>query len=177
MQFTETKIAGVLIITPDVFSDDRGEFVPAWVRDEFTARRLDARIAQGSLALTRHRGTIRGMHFQAAPFEETKIVRVVRGAIFDVAVDLRPGSATFHQWVGVELSADNRRSVHIPPGCAHGYQTLADDTEVLYFVSASFSREHQRGIRWDDPGLAITWPIRPPTVLSERDMALPGYPA
>jgi dTDP-4-dehydrorhamnose 3,5-epimerase len=173
MQFTETKIAGVLIITPDVFSDDRGEFVPAWVRDEFTAHRLDARIAQGSLALTRRRGTIRGMHFQAAPFEETKVVRVVRGAIFDVAVDLRPGSATFHQWVGVELSADNRRSVHIPPGCAHGYQTLADDTEVFYFVSAPYSPPHQRGVRWNDPAFGIAWPLGNPTAMHPRDAAYP----
>jgi len=173
MQFTETKIAGVLIVTPDVFSDDRGDFVPAWLPDAFVARGLDARIAQGSLALTRRRGTIRGMHFQAAPFEETKIIRAVRGAVFDVAVDLRPGSPTFHQWVGAELTAENRLAVHIPPGCAHGYQTLADDSEVFYFVSAPYSPPHQRGVRWNDPAFGIDWPLGEPTSIHPRDASYP----
>jgi dTDP-4-dehydrorhamnose 3,5-epimerase len=169
MTFTETKIPGVLIVTPDIFSDERGDFVPAWLPDAFTARGLDARIAQGSLARTQRRGAIRGMHFQAAPFEETKIVRAVRGAIFDVSIDLRPGSPTFHEWVGVELSADNRLSLHIPPGCAHGYQTLVDDTEVFYFVSAPYSPAYQRGVRWNDPAFGIEWPLGAPTAIHPRD--------
>jgi len=173
MTFTETKIPGVLIVTPDVFTDERGDFVPAWLPDEFASRGLDARVVQGSLARTRRRGAIRGMHYQAPPFEETKIVRVVGGAIFDVAIDLRPDSPTLHQWVGVELTAGNRLSVHIPPGCAHGYQTLADETEVFYFVSAPYSPPHQRGVRWDDPAFGIQWPLGAPVSIHPRDA---GYP-
>jgi dTDP-4-dehydrorhamnose 3,5-epimerase len=177
MRFTETKLRGMFVIESNAYPDERGSFEAAWHREELAQRSLDAEVAQVSIASNRRRGTIRGLHFQAPPFEEAKIVRVIRGLAWDVAVDLRPDSPTYRQWCGLELSAETRRMVYIPRGFAHGYQTLADDTEVLYFVSASFSREHQRGIRWDDPGLAITWPIRPPTVLSERDMALPGYPA
>lgn len=175
MQFTETSISGVLIVTPDVFEDERGLFVRAWVPDEFAARGQDARIAQGSQAVTKHRGTIRGMHFQAAPFEETKVVRATRGAVFDVAIDLRPDSPTFRQWVGCELSADNRLIMCIPPGCAHGYQTLADDTEVFYFVSAPYSPPHQRGVRWNDPAFGIVWPLGPPTSIHERDATYPDF--
>jgi dTDP-4-dehydrorhamnose 3,5-epimerase len=173
MQFTETRIPGVLLVTPDVFEDERGLFTRAWMPDEFAARGLDTRIAQGSLALTHLRGTIRGMHYQAAPFEETKIVRVVRGAIFDVAVDMRPASPTYRQWVGFELTADDRRIMYIPAGCAHGYQTLADETEVFYFVSAAYSPPHQRGVRWNDPAFGIEWPLGAPTSIHERDASYP----
>jgi dTDP-4-dehydrorhamnose 3,5-epimerase len=169
MQFDETRIPGVLIVTPDVFEDERGLFVRAWVPEEFAALGQDPRIAQTSLALTRRKGAIRGMHYQAPPFEETKVVRAVRGAIFDVAVDLRPASPTFRQWVGYELSADNRLIMCIPPGCAHGYQTLTDDAEVLYFVSAPYSPPHQRGVRWNDPAFGIEWPLGPPASIHERD--------
>jgi dTDP-4-dehydrorhamnose 3,5-epimerase len=177
MTFTETKLQGMFVIETDVHPDERGSFEVAWHREELADRSLDADVAQVSIASNRRRGTIRGLHFQAAPFQEAKIVRVIRGLAWDVAVDLRPDSPTYRQWCGLELSAETRRMVYIPRGFAHGYQTLADDTDVLYFVSAAYSPEHQRGIRWDDPGLAIAWPIRPPTVLSERDTALPGYPA
>lgn len=173
MQFTQTTIPGVTIVTPDVFEDERGLFARAWMPDEFAAHGADTRIAQGSLALTRKRGSIRGMHYQAAPFEETKTIRVVRGAVFDVAVDLRPDSPTYCQWVGFELSADDRRAMCIPPGCAHGYQTLADDTEVFYFVSAPYSPDHQRGVRWNDPAFGIHWPLGAPTSIHARDA---GYP-
>lgn len=175
MTFTETRIPDVLVVAPDVFADERGLFVRAWMPDEFAARGLETRIAQGSLALTRRRGTIRGMHFQAPPFEEAKIIRVVRGAVFDVAVDVRPDSPTFRQWVGCELSADNRQIMYIPPGCAHGYQTLADDTEVFYFVSAPYSPPHQRGVRWDDPAFGVVWPLGAPTSIHERDAGYPDF--
>lgn len=175
MEFTNTRIAGVLIVTPDVFADERGAFVRAWVPEEFGALGQDARIAQGSLALTNRKGAIRGMHYQAAPLEETKVVRAIRGAIFDVALDLRPGSPTFKQWVGYELSADNRLIMCIPPGCAHGYQTLVDDTEVFYFVSAPYSPAHQRGVRWNDPAFGIRWPLGPPTSIHERDASYPDF--
>ena len=173
MQFTETKIPGVLVVTPKVFTDERGDFVPAWLPDEFSNRGVETRIAQGSLALTHRRGSIRGMHYQAAPFEETKIVRVVRGAVFDVAVDLRADSPTFRQWVGFELTAGNRRMMCIPPGCAHGYQTLEDETEVFYFVSAPYSPPHQRGVRWNDPAFGIVWPLGPPASIHDRDANYP----
>lgn len=173
MHFTDTKIPGVILVTPDVFADERGVFARAWMPDEFAARGLDIHIAQASSALTHRRGSIRGMHYQAAPFEETKVVRVVRGAVFDVAIDLRPASPTFRQWVGMELSAENRRMMHIPPGCAHGYQTLADETEVFYFVSAPYSPPHQRGVRWNDPAFGIVWPLGTPTSIHDRDA---GYP-
>lgn len=175
MQFTETRLSGVFIVDSDVFHDNRGAFVRAWVPEEFAAHGLDTRIAQASLALTRERGSIRGMHFQAPPFEEAKVVRVVRGAVFDVAVDLRPDSPTYLQWVGCDLSADNRRVMYVPPGCAHGYQTLADDTEVLYFVSAPYSPPHQRGVRWNDPAFGIEWPLGPPTRIHQRDASYPDY--
>ena len=173
MKFTDTRIAGVGIVDSDVFMDERGAFVLAWMSDEFAARGLDTRIAQASLALTRDRGSIRGLHYQAAPFEEFKVIRAVRGAVFDVAVDLRPDSPTYLTWVGCELSADNRRVMYVPPGCAHGYQTLADDTEVFYFVSAPYSPPHQRGVRWNDPAFGIQWPLGPPTRIHQRDASYP----
>ena len=174
MTFAETAIQGVWLVTPDVFDDDRGQFVRAWMPDEFADRGLDTRIAQASLALTRERGSIRGMHFQVAPFEEAKTVRVVRGAVFDVAVDLRPDSPTFRRWVGHELSESNRQVMYIPPGCAHGYQTLVPDTEVFYFVSAAYSPPHQRGVRWNDPAFGIQWPIAA-TRIHERDAGYPDF--
>jgi dTDP-4-dehydrorhamnose 3,5-epimerase len=175
MHFTETKIAGVVVVEPDVFEDERGLFAVAWLPDEFAARGLDTRIAQGSLALTRDPGSIRGLHYQAAPFEEAKVVRVVRGGVFDVAVDLRRESPTFLQWTAAELTADNRRIMYIPPGCAHGYQTLAPDTEVFYFVSAPYSPPHQRGVRWNDPAFGIEWPLGAPSRIHERDASYPDF--
>lgn len=175
MIFTETAIAGVFIVDPDVYHDDRGAFVRAWMPDEFAARGLETRIAQGSLASSRARGTIRGMHYQAEPFAEAKIVRVVRGAVYDVIVDLRPESPTYRRWVGTELSETNRRIMYAPPGCAHGYQTLVDDTEVFYFVSAPYSPDHQRGVRWNDPAFGVTWPLGPPTRIHQRDATYPDF--
>ena len=174
MNFRETKIRGVVLVEPDVFDDDRGQFVRAWMPSEFAERGLDTRIAQASMALTREPGSIRGMHFQLPPFEEAKTIRVVRGAVFDVAVDLRPDSPTFRQWVGFELSASNRHVMYVPPGCAHGYQTLMPDTEVFYFVSAEYSPPHQRGVRWNDPAFGIEWPL-PATRIHERDNGYPDF--
>lgn len=175
MEFLTTSIPGVCIVRPDVFEDARGLFARAWVPEEFAAHGLETRIAQGSLALTRRRGTIRGMHFQAQPFEEAKVIRVVRGAIFDVAVDLRPDSPMFMRWTGFELTADNRLMMYVPPGCAHGYQTLTDDVEVFYFVSAQYSPPHQRGVRWNDPAFGIEWPLGPPPSIHERDASYPDF--
>ncbi len=169
MDFASTTIPGVYIVTPDVFEDERGLFARAWMPEEFAARGLETHIAQGSLAVTRLKGTIRGMHFQAAPFEEAKVVRVIRGAVFDVAIDLRPDSPTYRQWTGYELSAENRKIMYVPPGCAHGYQTLVDDTEVFYFVSAAYSPPHQRGVRWNDPAFDVKWPLGAPSGIHDRD--------
>jgi dTDP-4-dehydrorhamnose 3,5-epimerase len=174
MTFTETKLQGVYIVDCDVFHDDRGLFERAWVREEFEARRLDTRIAQCNIVVNARRGTIRGLHFQVPPFGEAKTVRALRGAVFDVAVDLRHESPTAGQWVGVDLSAANRRLLYVPAGLAHGYQTLTDDTELVYFVSATYSPEHQRGVRWDDPAFGISWPD-PPTTINERDRTFPDF--
>jgi dTDP-4-dehydrorhamnose 3,5-epimerase len=177
MTFTELDLPGVFVVDADVFPDARGAFIRAWMPEEFEARGLTTAVAQCSLAANRRRGTIRGMHYQTRPFEEVKFVRAVRGAIFDVAIDLRPGSPTFRRWTGVELSADNRRGLYLPAGLAHGYQVLADDTDVLYFVSAPYTPSHQRGVRWNDPAFGIEWPLGPPTAINERDAAYPDYAA
>jgi dTDP-4-dehydrorhamnose 3,5-epimerase len=173
MTFTETRIAGVWTVDSDVFADDRGAFVRAWMPTEFAAHGLETRLEQCSMASNHRRGTVRGMHYQSAPHQEVKVVRVVRGAIFDVAVDLRPGSPTFRQWVGVELSAANRRVLYVPAGLAHGYQTLEDDTDVLYFVSAPYVPALQQGVRWNDPAIGIDWPLGTPTIIHPRDAAYP----
>ena len=163
-----SPVSGVFVVDADVFPDARGEFVRAWVADEFSAQGLDSRIVQCSVSTNVHRGTVRGMHFQVPPFDGAKTIRVTRGVIFDVAVDLRPESPTFRKWTGLELTAANRRSLYIPAGCAHGYQTLSDDTEVLYFVSAAYAPDHQFGVRWNDPAFGVVWPLEP-TSMHERD--------
>ena len=169
MQFVEQSVPGVYLIESDTIPDDRGSFTRAWMPDEFAAHGLSIEIAQCMFAFNHHRGTIRGMHWQADPMWEHKTVRVTRGAIYDVAVDLRPDSPTYCRWVGAELTADNRRILYIPPGCAHGYQTLEDDTEVFYFVSKGYSPAHQRGARYNDPAFGITWPLGEPTMINDRD--------
>ena len=175
MQFQELGVAGVYLVEADVFADERGAFTRAWLPADFEQRGLETRIAQCSMAVNHRRGTIRGMHYQVAPCEEMKFVRAIAGAIFDVAIDLRPDSATYLQWTGVELSADNRRALYVPPGIAHGYQALTDGAEVLYFVSADYSPPHQRGVRWNDPVFGITWPLGSPPVINERDASYPDY--
>jgi dTDP-4-dehydrorhamnose 3,5-epimerase len=173
MTFTDTRIPGVLIVDCDVFPDERGSFLPVWLPAPLQARGFETTIAQCSLASNRRRGTIRGLHYQIAPHEEVKLVTAVRGALFDVVVDLRRDSPTYRHWIGIELQAERRRMVYLPRGTAHGYQTLTDDVDVLYFVSAPYMPDLQRGVRWDDPALAIEWPLGPPTVLSDRDRHLP----
>jgi dTDP-4-dehydrorhamnose 3,5-epimerase len=175
MQFIDTTIPGVMIVECDVIADDRGSFTRAWMPEEFAAQGLSIDIAQCMFAFNHHRGTIRGMHWQADPMWEHKTVRVTRGAIYDVAVDLRPDSPTYCQWFGAELSADNRRILYIPPGCAHGYQTLTNDAEVFYFVSKGYSPPHQRGARYNDPAFGIVWPLGAPTMINERDATYPDF--
>jgi dTDP-4-dehydrorhamnose 3,5-epimerase len=164
----------VWIVTPDVFDDDRGQFVVSWKPSEFAERGLETAIAQASTAVTNTRGSIRGMHYQAAPFEEAKVVRVTRGAIFDVAVDLRPDSPTYLRWVGAELSDTNRKIMYRAEGLrARIPDAHLTDTAVFYFVSAPYSPPHQRGVRWDDPAFGITWPLGAPTRINERDATYP----
>jgi dTDP-4-dehydrorhamnose 3,5-epimerase len=169
LRIVETSVAGAYLIEADIFPDTRGQFVRGWVADELSGRGLDTRIEQCSLATNTRRGTIRGMHFQTGPFDGAKTVRVTRGAVFDVAIDLRRDSVTFRCWFGVELTDRRYVSLYVPAGCAHGYQTLVDDAEVLYFTAAAYAPAHQGGVRWDDPTFRIEWPLGPPTLINERD--------
>jgi dTDP-4-dehydrorhamnose 3,5-epimerase len=174
MHLTETPLAGAYLIDPAPIADDRGFFAYAFRADEFAGRGLVGTISQINLSHTRERGTLRGLHFQVAPHEEAKTVRCIRGAAYDVIVDLRPESPTRCRWFAVELSADNHRAIYVPPGFAHGFQTLTDDVEVLYLVSAYFTPSHYRGVRWNDPAFRIEWPL-PPVRMHERDRSYPDF--
>jgi dTDP-4-dehydrorhamnose 3,5-epimerase len=173
MLFTELAIAGAFLIDVEPHRDDRGFFARTFCSDEFEKRGLVSTIAQCSTSFNAIRGTLRGMHYQAAPHEETKVVRCTAGAIFDVIVDLRSESAMFGKWVRAELTAFNHRMLYIPKGVAHGFQTMEDNTEVYYQISTSFVSEAARGIRWDDPSLDIPWPLRDSKVISPRDESFP----
>jgi dTDP-4-dehydrorhamnose 3,5-epimerase len=172
MKVVETILQGVLVLEIEPISDTRGFFARTWDRTDLATRGLNANIDQVSLAFNEVAGTLRGLHFQAAPYGEAKTVRCTAGAIFDVAVDIREGSSTRLRWVGVELSAANRRGLFVPEGCAHGYVTLTDGAEVQYQIATAHHPEAAGGYRWDDPILAIDWPI-PIRRLSARDAALP----
>ena len=173
MRFHETKLPGVLVIEGDVFADDRGSVMPAWIAAEFAARGLTDAFVQWNIVRNHRRGTLRGMHYQRSPHAEAKLVRAIRGSIFDVAVDLRPESPTFCQWTGIELSASRPHLFYLPEGIAHGYQTLDDDAEVMYLVSAPYSAAHQTGVRWNDPAFGIEWPMTPPSIIHPRDASYP----
>jgi dTDP-4-dehydrorhamnose 3,5-epimerase len=168
VKFDETTLNGAFLIESDRIEDERGFFARTFCRREFDARGLNSKLVQCSVSFNRKRGTLRGMHYQIAPNAETKLVRCTRGAIYDVIVDLRPGSRTFRRWFGIELTADNQRTLYIPEGVAHGFQTLQDDTEVFYQMSEFYSPEYASGVRWNDPAFAIKWPIANP-VISARD--------
>lgn len=172
MIFRSTTIGGVWVVEPERIEDERGFFARTWDTGEFERRGLNGRLVQCSLSFNRLRGTLRGLHYQAAPHEEAKLVRCTAGAIFDVAVDLRVGSPTYTGWFGAELSAENRLALYIAEGCAHGFLTLADDSEVLYEISESWSPDAARGIRWDDPAFGIRWPNEV-VVINERDRTYP----
>ena len=171
MTFTATRLPEVLIVEAEKLSDDRGSLEVGFHAELFAARGLDTRVAQLNFVTNRRRGTIRGMHYQHAPFQEAKLVRPIRGAVFDVAVDMRSDSPTFRQWVGVELKAGEDKMLYIPAGFAHGYQTLTDDTQIVYIVSAAYAPGHQGGVRWNDPSIGIKWPLGTPTVIHARDAA------
>lgn len=174
MIFTPTPLAGTFVIEPELLEDPRGWFTRTWCRREFEARGLDTRVAQCSMSLNKKKGTLRGMHFQAPPFEEAKLVRCPRGSIYDVIIDLRPGSPTRLRHFAVILTAENRKSLYLPAGFAHGFQTLVADTEVFYQISEFYSPEHSRGVRWDDPAFGIQWPEDERTI-SDRDRNYPDF--
>lgn len=174
MEFHSTPLAGVMIAAVNVHGDERGLFARTFDSAEFVAAGLPPIWPQCNTSWNSRRGTLRGMHFQAAPRHDPKLVRCTRGRIFDVVVDLRPNSATFRRWVGVELSHDLRNAVFVPAGCAHGFLTLEDDCEVFYMMSEVYVPALARGVRWNDPAFAIVWPFDP-IKISERDATWPDF--
>jgi len=170
--YTETSLPGVYVSEIEPFEDERGFFARAWCREDMEKLGLDVEICQINMAFNPTAGTMRGFHYQLAPYAEAKTVRCVRGTVFDVAVDMRESSPNYLQWTGQELSADNRNSLYIPKGFAHGYLTLAPDTELLYSTSAFYKADAEVGIRHDDPALAIEWPA-PVELVSEKDRSWP----
>jgi dTDP-4-dehydrorhamnose 3,5-epimerase len=175
MRFLPTQLPGVIVVEPEPKADDRGFFARTWCRDEFAAAGLTADWVQCNVSFNHRAGTLRGMHWQAAPFEEVKLVRCTAGAAYDVVLDLRPGSPAFKRWVAIELTAANRRAVYIPGGCAHGFQTLADGTELFYQMSAFYHPEAARGVRWDDPVFEIKWPPCAARIIAPRDLSFPDF--
>lgn len=173
MIFKETRIPGAFIIETEQIEDDRGFFVRQWCKNEFEAHGLASGFVQANATLSKKRGTIRGLHYQTAPHEEAKLVRCIRGAMFDVIIDLRPSSSTYAQWLGTELRADDHTMIYIPEGMAHGYQILEDDTEVFYQVSQFYAPGVEQGVRWNDPAFEIEWPEAHAPILSEKDRNWP----
>lgn len=176
MIFKPTTLKDAFIIDIEKREDDRGFFARAWCADEFAQHGLDTTLAQCSISFNHKRGTLRGMHWQAEPHGEVKVVRCTAGAIYDVIVDVRPDSPTFKKWIGVELSASNRRMLYIPKGFAHGFQTLADDAEMFYFISAFYAPAAARGARYNEPAFGIDWPL-PISIIAAKDEAWPDFQA
>ena len=176
MKFQETKIAGSYVIDIRRIEDQRGFFARTWCKNEFAEHGLSSDITQTNMALSVSAGTLRGMHFQRSPHSEVKIVSCSAGAVFDVVLDLRPESPTYCQWFGLELNAENFRMLYIPTGCAHGYQTIRDNTVLNYATSAAYAPNHATGVRFDDPTFAIEWPLQV-NVISEADVSWPDFSA
>jgi len=170
MKFFETDLKGSYIIELEKLEDHRGFFTRIWDKKIFQDKGLSLKLVQTSFSFNKKRGTLRGMHFQKKPFEEEKLVRCIRGKIFDVIIDLRLKSSTYKKWISVELKSDDLKMIYIPRGFAHGFQTLEDSTEVLYQISNWFSPEHAKGIRWDDKEFNIKWPIKNP-IISKKDLS------
>jgi dTDP-4-dehydrorhamnose 3,5-epimerase len=168
MIFTETPVEGAYLIDLEKRGDERGFFARAFCRNEFAAHGLETDFVQINNSLSAARGTLRGMHYQLPPAAEVKVVRCLSGALWDVVLDLRPGSPTWGRWFGAELSAENRRMMYAPKGLAHGFVTLRNDTEAFYLVSAFYAPELERGVRWNDPAFGIEWPVEP-VVISDKD--------
>jgi dTDP-4-dehydrorhamnose 3,5-epimerase len=168
MIFTETKLKGAFVIDLEPFEDERGFFARTWCKKEFKAHGLNPELVQCNTSFNKEQGTLRGMHYQTAPYEEAKLVRCTFGAIYDVIIDLRPESKTFKKWLGLELSSDNRKSLYVPAGFAHGFLTLVDATEVFYQMSEFYYPEYAKGIRWNDPAIGIKWPAEI-KIISDHD--------
>lgn len=176
MIFTETKLKGAFVVEPERFHDERGFFTRTWSIREFAERGLDTRLVEVNVSFNDRKGTLRGMHYQAAPHGQTKLVRCTMGAIWDVILDLRPESPTFKEWFGVELTERNRLMLYVPAELAHGFQTLDDNTEVIYQMSAPYAPEAAHGVRWNDAAFGIQWPDAP-SVMSPRDRTYPDFVA
>jgi dTDP-4-dehydrorhamnose 3,5-epimerase len=174
MIFTETELKGAYIIDLEKNEDERGFFARSWCQREFSAHGLDARLVQCNMSFNSKKGTLRGMHFQAFPYEEAKVVQCIRGSIYDVIVDLSKGSPTFGQHFGFILSADNRKMLFVPKMFGHGFLTLEDNTEVFYQMSEFFAPENARGFRWNDPSFGIKWPAEV-KIISDRDKTYPDF--
>lgn len=172
MIFKETRLKGAFSISLQKIEDDRGFFARTWCHDEFTSNGLNARLVQSNVSFNKLKGTLRGMHYQLPPHAETKLVRCTRGAIYDVIVDLRDDSATYLEWLGFELTADNRDMLYVPEGFAHGFQTLEDGAEVTYHVTEFYKPGAERGLRYDDPAIGIVWPLAV-DVVSPKDAGWP----
>ena len=175
MKFVETRLKEAFIVEVERFEDERGYFARNWSHREFEAAGLDAKLVECNTSFNRRKGTLRGMHYQEAPHQQVKLVRCIRGAIYDVIIDLRPASPTFKQWLSVELNAENARMLYVPAGFAHGFQTLADDTEVAYQMSSYFEPASGRGVRWNDPAFGIAWPETDRRIIIARDLEYPDF--
>jgi dTDP-4-dehydrorhamnose 3,5-epimerase len=174
MIFRETELNGAFLIEPERLEDNRGFFARAWCRKEFMAHGLTGALVQSNISFNKRTGTLRGMHFQTAPYEEAKLVRCTKGAVYDVIIDLRPDSSTFLRWIAAELTAENHKMLYVPENFAHGYQTLADNTEVFYQVSQFYSPGSEQGLRYNDPTFGIKWPMDV-QVISHKDRSWPDY--
>ena len=174
MRFVETGIEGVVVVELEPHVDERGFFARSHSVEEFAGQGLLSNPVECSISFNEHAATLRGLHYQDQPRPDPKLVRCTRGSMFDVAVDLRPGSTTYCEWFGLTLSAESRKSLHVPAGCAHGFITLEEHTEVFYMIGERYDPGLARGVRWDDPAFAIDWPVGPARI-SARDLAFPRF--
>ena len=174
MIFSETELQGLYVIEPERLEDERGFFARVWCEQEFKEHGINTQFVQSNVSFNKYGGTLRGMHYQTAPYEEAKLVSCTAGSLYDVAIDIRPESKTFMQWISVELTANNKRLVYIPKGFAHGFLTMEDNTDVFYQMSQFYAPEYARGFRWDDPLFGIEWPMEVRSI-SDRDWSLPFF--
>jgi dTDP-4-dehydrorhamnose 3,5-epimerase len=174
MLFKSTPIKGAWIVDLEKIGDERGFFARAWCADEFKNQGITSNLHQANISYSSKKGTLRGMHYQIPPHSEMKAIRCIRGALFDVIIDLRQESATYKKWFGYELNQDNKKMLIVPEGCAHGFLTLSNDCEALYFVSSPFNQDSERGLRWDDPSFNIKWPFNP-IEISHKDKSWSNY--
>lgn len=177
MRFIKTRLEGAYVIEPEKLVDERGMFARVWCRNEFKEHGLATDMVQSNVSFSKKRGTLRGLHYQVEPYQEAKLMRCTKGAIFDVCIDLRPDSSTYKQWFGIELTDKNHKMLYVPQGFAHGYEMLEDNTEVFYLVSEYYHPESERGIRWNDLSFKIDWPIKENLIISGKDRNWPEFNA